>query len=397
MQVRWNFKMLAKARQEVEIAKWLVTLRKHRNYALRETEAGYNTNNRDADSPVSYAWGSYCDLESRIEYGSCCPLTCPVLKHGVLPPELNMALKEVPDKKDKTKKVKVWDSASGIQSKVTTQLRHETENFGEIDSCVLQTNLAKLDTAFVNFWKHGRGFPRYLRVLNSFEYKTGRVKLRHFTSNYATVYLPGVGFVKLHNSRDLASIKKINACTIKYVAGDWYISMLVDVPGEVPVPKPIEECKSVVGIDVGINKLVSVSDGSFIENIRPSTNAKTARRLEMRQRAASRKVNGSKNKTKAYKYLARTQHKVSQRREGYLWQAASKIVKTAEVIGREDLQIKNIVKRAKPQHDKKGGYLNNGAKRKSGLNKVILDASWGKLFEMVAWLAFDCWKTSYRC
>lgn len=202
MQVRWNFKMLAKARQEVEIAKWLVTLRKHRNYALRETEAGYNTNNRDADSPVSYAWGSYCDLESRIEYGSCCPLTCPVLKHGVLPPELNITLKEVPDKKDKTKKVKVWDSASGIQSKVTTQLRHETENFGEIDSCVLQTNLAKLDTAFVNFWKHGRGFPRYLRVLNSFEYKTGRVKLRHFTSNYATVYLPGVGFVKLHNSRD---------------------------------------------------------------------------------------------------------------------------------------------------------------------------------------------------
>jgi putative transposase len=50
---------------------------------------------------------------------------------------------------------------------------------------------------------------------------------------------------------------------------------------------------------VGVNKLIALSDGSFIENIRPTTNNRVARRLRIRTKAISRKVNGSKNKTKA--------------------------------------------------------------------------------------------------
>lgn len=156
MQVRWNFKIKATKGQDKLMSRHLVTLRKHRNFALRERETGYNTNNQNAERAVVYAWGSFCALESKVEYGACCPLTCPVIKHGVVPSYLARALKE--SGKSEKKKV-VWDSASGIQSKRTTQLRHERENFAEIDSCVLQTNLAKLDAAYGNFWKHGRGFP----------------------------------------------------------------------------------------------------------------------------------------------------------------------------------------------------------------------------------------------
>lgn len=372
---------------------WLITLRKHRNYALRERETGYNTNNRDITSPVVYAWGSWCDIDTRTEYGSCCPLTCPVIKHGVIPIDLKMGIKETKEKLDpKTNKVikpsvKVWDSASGIQSKVTSQLRQERKNFGDIDSCVLQRNLANLDTAFTNFFKHGRGFPRYLRVLNSYEYKTGRVKLSSIRKTYATVYLPGIGNVKFHNSRDLNSIKEIRNCTVKRASGYWFISMLVDISSEIQKPKPLEQVKSVVGIDVGVNKLVACSDGSFVENIRPSTNSKTARRLAIRQRAISRKFTGSNNKKKAYKRLARKQHKLAQKREGYNWQSASKIVKTADSIAREDLNFKNMVKRAKPKHDGFGGYKRNGASAKTGLNKVILDCAWSDLFNKIAWLA----------
>lgn len=221
MQVRWNFKLKPTQSQQLKMSDWLITLRKHRNYALRERETGYNTNNRDITSPVVYAWGSWCDIDTRDEYGSCCPLTCPVIKHGVIPIDLKMGIKETKEKLDpKTNKVikpsvKVWDSASGIQSKVTSQLRQERKNFGDIDSCVLQRNLANLDTAFTNFFKHGRGFPRYLRVLNSYEYKTGRVKLSSIRKTYATVYLPGIGNVKFHKSRDLNSINEIRNCTVK--------------------------------------------------------------------------------------------------------------------------------------------------------------------------------------
>ena len=86
------------------------------------------------------------------------------------------------------------------------------------------------------------------------------------------------------------------------------------------------------------------------------------------------------------------QHKIAQDRDGRNWQVASKIVKTAEAIGREDLNIKNMVKRAKPKHDGKGGYKKNGSSAKSGLNKVILDCGWGDLFSKITWLALKAGK-----
>jgi putative transposase len=281
----------------------------------------------------------------------------------------------------------VWDSASGIQMKRTTELRHEQENFANINSDVLQRNIARLDTAYTNFWKHGRGFPKYLKSLKSFEYKPGQVKIIEARPTYGIVYLPGIGEVKFHNSRDLSLIRAIKTVTVKYEGGNWYVSMLVDIPEELPEEKPLSECKSVVGIDVGVNKLVAVSDGSFVENIRPATNRRTARRLAMRQRAASRKHKGSKNKAKAYRRLAKMQHKIAQKRDGRNCKAANKIVKKADAIAHEDLNIKNMVKRAKPKHDGKGGYKKNGAARKTGLNKVILDAGWGDLFSKIGWLA----------
>lgn len=122
--------------------------------------------------------------------------------------------------------------------------------------------------------------------------------------------------------------------------------MLVEIPGDLPKEKSVSEVRSVVGIDVGVNKLVAVSNGSFVENVRTTTNTKTARRLAIRQRAASRKLKGSKNKTKAFNKLARTKHKLALRRDDRNWQATSKIVKIADAVGREDLNIKNIASRS---------------------------------------------------
>ena len=105
--------------------------------------------------------------------------------------------------------------------------------------------------------------------------------------------------------------------------------MLVDISGTLPELKPLSESKSVVGIDVGINKLVALSDGRFVENKRPATNGRTARRFAMRQRAISRKLKGSKNRIKAIKRLASQKHNTARgnivavndtwHRKGNLW------------------------------------------------------------------------------
>jgi putative transposase len=149
---RWNYKLKPNTAQVALMSEWLITLRKHRNYCLKEREFGWNTNNREADTPVAYSWGSYCNIYSHVEAGSYCPLTCPIVKHGVMSATLTKTSK---------KYGLCWDEAGGIQSKRTTQLRAENQYYQQIDSDVLQRNLAKLDAAFTGFWSHKRGFPAY--------------------------------------------------------------------------------------------------------------------------------------------------------------------------------------------------------------------------------------------
>jgi putative transposase len=136
--------------------------------------------------------------------------------------------------------------------------------------------------------------------------------------------------------------------------------------------------------------MLLLTSGNMVEvspDIRVTTNDRTGRRLAIRQRAISRKIKGSRNKAKSYQKLAKTRHKLALKRDGYNWETANKIVKKSDAIAHEDLKITNMVKRAKPKHDGKGGYLKNGAKAKSGLNRVILDCGWGDIFSKIAWLA----------
>ncbi len=96
----------------------------------------------------------------------------------------------------------------------------------------------------------------------------------------------------------------------------------------------------------------------------------------MRQRAASRKQSRSHNKRKAYDRIGKMQHKIAQQRSGHLWQAASLIVKTADAIAREDLNICNMAKRAKPKRDGNGGYLKNGAAAKAGKPVIAVNSKY---------------------
>lgn len=413
MQVRWNYKLQPNKGQQDLASEWLVTLRKHRNYSLRERENGYYSNNLDADQPIAYSYGSYCDIETRVEYGVTCPLTCAVVKHGVVPAKVNDSqlvkvtkAKTVKDKKtgkmsDIPSKT-VWDTASGIQSKRTTQLRGENLFYSRIDSDVLQSNLAKLDAAFSGFWKHERGFPAYRKAsnFNSFQYKPSRVKFE-INQNakivkvgrnkgkrkncYSHVYLPGLGTMRFLDSRLIPETADIRTVTVMKEADGWYMSVLLDLPEQLP---NIEErvINSTVGIDLGINKLVSLSDGSFIENPRFATNKKTVRRMRIRQRRVNRKLKGSKNRFKAGKVVARMHKKIADQRNDYQWKAAHKIVKTADAVIHEDLNIKAMKARCKVKRDGKGRAMKNGQSAKRGLNRSISDASWGEILKKTGWI-----------
>jgi putative transposase len=387
MQVRWNYKLQPSRAQQALMGEWLVTLRKHRNYCLAERQRGFESNNQDSDQPVQYAYGAFCCLETRVEFGAYCPLTCPVVKHGVLSAGLT-----------KTSKNQLrWGSASDVQSKRTTELRSENPYYSRINADVLQGNLAKLDAAYAGFFQHKRGFPAFRKTANfkSFQYKPGVAKLtinRTGKRNkrtgerkacYSHIYLPGIGSMRFLDSREIPESADIRTVTVKQKADGWYISVLLDLAESLPVLNA--DVRSSVGIDVGINRLVSLSDGSFIENPRFATNKKTRRRLRIRQRRVNRKVKGSKNRAKAGILVAKLHKKITDKRDGYQWQAASKVVKTADAVVHESLNIKGMKARCKPKRTK-GRFMPNGQSAKRGLNRSISDAAWGGLFDKIGWL-----------
>jgi putative transposase len=387
MQVHWNYKLQPNKTQQALMSEWLVTLRKHRNYNLRERRRGFESNNQDSDQPVMYGYAAFCDIEMQIEYGSFCPLACPVVKHGVMSAGLTKS----------SKGQLRWGNASDVQSKRATELRAENPYYGRINADVLQGNLAKLDAAYAGFFQRKRGFPAFRKAanFNSFQYKPGRCKLtinRNGKRNkrtgdrkpcYSHIYLPGIGLMRFLDSREIPETAAQRTITVKRKADGWYISVLLELTEDLPDLKT--DIRSSVGIDVGINKLVSISDGSFVENPRFATNKAARRRLRIRQRRVSRKVKGSKNRAKAGILVAKLHKQVADKRDGYQWQAASKIVKTADAVVHEDLNIKGMKARCKAKKSK-GRFLPNGQAAKRGLNRSISDASWGSLLDKVGWL-----------
>ncbi|MEH1911085.1 MAG: transposase [Nostoc sp.] len=381
MQVRWNYKLQPNKGQLALMSEWLVTLRKHRNYCLAERRRSFESNNQHSDQPVMYSYGAFCDIQSHVEYGAFCPLTCPVVKHGVM------------SSQTLTKQDGKWLSVSGVQSARTTELRNENSFYSRIYSGVLQGNLAKLDAAYLGFFQHKRGFPAFRRAsnFNSFQYKPGAAKLTvNRTSKkkrcYSHVYLPGLGDMRYLDSRTIPPDADIRTITVMKEADGWYMSVLLNLPESLPEVTLIETVTSAVGIDMGINKLIALSDGSFIENPRFATNKKTRRQLRIRQRRVNRKVKGSKNRRKAGIEVAKLHKKIADKRNDYQWKAANKVVNTAEAVIREDLNIAAMKSRCKPRKIL-GRFMPNGQSAKRGLNRSISDASWGDTFSKIDWLA----------
>ena len=67
-----------------------------------------------------------------------------------------------------------------------------------------------------------------------------------------------------------------------------------------------------------------------------------------------------------------------------------------QVIVFEDLQLTNLVKRAKPKQDENGVYLPNGASAKSGLSKSLLDNGLGQFVQIVTSKAAEAGRQIYK-
>ncbi len=135
----------------------------------------------------------------------------------------------------------------------------------------------------------------------------------------------------------------------------------------------------------GLKVFLVTADGELVANPRHYRNAE--QQLAKANKRVSRRKKGSNRRKKAVRLLAKKQQHGRRQRTDFHHKTALTLVRTYDVVYYEAIQPANLSRRPAPVPDGNGGYLQNGAGRKAGLNKSIHDAGWGQFLAILAYKA----------
>lgn len=268
----------------------------------------------------------------------------------------------------------------------------ETQWFNDSPSQPLQQSLKDLERAYKNFFRKRAAFPRFKKrgQNDAFRYPQG-VKLDQENSR---IFLPKLGWMRYRNSRQVTGVVK--NVTVSQSCGKWYIS----IQTESEVSTPVHPSASMVGLDAGVAKLATLSDGTVFEPVNSfQKNQKTLARL---QRQLSRKVKFSNNWQKQKRKIQRLHSRIANIRRDYLHKVTTTVSKNHAMIVIEDLKVSNMSKSAAGTVSQPG----RNVRAKSGLNRSILDQGWYEMHRQLEYkqlwrggqvLAVPPAYTSQRC
>jgi putative transposase len=262
----------------------------------------------------------------------------------------------------------------------------ETAWLKEAPSQVLQQALMNLGEAYKNMFediaKARRGLLRWKDVRRPRRRRFDARRSFRFPAikpedvNAQAIKLPKVGWVRWRKSRDLKG--RVTRATVFQQANGWYVSVLTTqvVAEPAPVDVPVE------GIDVGVAQTMAFSSGAEPFHMPTLSAQERAHRRRLERRLARRRK-GSGRYQRAKHALARDKARETRRRHDALAKATTEIVRRSPIIAREDLQIQSMTASAKGTAEKPG----RNVRQKAGLNRAILERSWGIAFAMLAYKA----------
>jgi putative transposase len=237
-------------------------------------------------------------------------------------------------------------SAMDLHRELNARKKTELPWMYQVSKCAPQEALRNLDTAFAHFFrrctlkKEGKltgklGYPQR---------KTKKQGLGSFRLTGAIVafadaiQVPRLGRLRLKERGYLpvAGVKILSA-TVSEQAGHWYVSLQVEQGQTVPA-----NSGPVVGVDLGVKSLATLSEGTVIPNPKPLK--RRLKKIKRLHRAVTRKQKGSTNRRKAAHRLGKAYRKVSNQRADTLHQVTTKLANTKSVIVIEDLNVSGMLK-----------------------------------------------------
>ncbi|NJD07071.1 MAG: IS200/IS605 family element transposase accessory protein TnpB [Methylococcaceae bacterium] len=249
--------------------------------------------------------------------------------------------------------------------KLLTEWRNNGETAWLADAPVhpLQQKLKDLERAYSNFVAKRADYPRFKKKGQSDSFRYPDPKQIKLDQANNRLFLPKLGWLRYRNSRDvLGTVKNV---TVSQSCGKWYVSIQTEREVAQPVPQG-----GAVGIDMGIARFATLSDGTFYAPLNSFKRHETA--LRKAQEAMSRKSKFSNNWKKAKARVQRIHSRIGNTRRDFLHKTSTTISQNHAMVCIEDLQVRTMSKSAAGSTEKPG----KSVRAKSGLNKAILDQGW---------------------
>ncbi len=249
--------------------------------------------------------------------------------------------------------------------------------------------------AFFRRMKRGEtpGYPRFKGYArwNQLEFSHGDRALR-FDTLQGRLTVPGVGRVNVRKGR------VVPACGRAWIVaknGRWYACFECE-RAETPLPAT----GTLIGIDRGVHVLAATSQGELIDNrafgeryrSRVARHQRNLESLTLRDNAGRVCNRRDPARKAAVLRLARAKEREANRRRDYLHKMARKLVRSADVIGIEALNLRAMTRSAKGTPEQPG----RNVAAKSGLNRAMLDASFGQFERLIGEKAEEAARTIVR-
>lgn len=222
-------------------------------------------------------------------------------------------------------------------SAALTELKRQPEHawLGEVSCVPTQQSLRHLQTAFRNFFDKRTAYPGFKsrRGKQSAEYTKSAFK---WDANRRVLKVAQLGRLKIRWSRFFTS-SPTTATITKDCAGRYFVTLVLDEP-KVVWPKT----GKAVGVDLGINRLATLSTGERIPN--PRYLNKYQKRLARAQRVLARRKKGSNRWKRQRLRVARIHAKIADSRADALHKATTNLVRRFDVICLEDLNVRGMVR-----------------------------------------------------
>jgi len=276
----------------------------------------------------------------------------------------------------------LWNTALGIRSEAyrifglnltgddlsrwLTQWKRTAghEWLAAVPATCLTRCLRDQDAAFRNFFAHRAGYPKFKR-------KSAAATLRFQDVGTAwargIVSLPKLGSLKLGES--LPKVERPGLVTLsRDAAGHYHVSFCAEVETSL-----LRITHRVVGVDVGLTHLATLSTGEKIPN--PKRYHARLKYLRQQQRCLARRQKGSRRREKQRLRVARAHARVRQQRHYALHALTTRLVREFDLIFIEDLNVTAMARglHARAIHDVAFGEVRRQLTYKSSWYGKILE------------------------